>query len=153
MGSTVNLRIRSPRDFCAGAIFLFFGLGVLVIGRGYPMGTAQHMGSGYFPIVLGALLAILGAGTCIRSMVVAGDAIDPVGLRPLLLVLIAIGVFAAAVDSMGLAVATVLLTLIAAAASVESRWREVVVLTLALLGISVGVFVYGLGLPFKLSPF
>ena len=145
--------IRSPRDFFAGAIFLFFGLAVLVIGRGYPMGTAQHMGSGYFPVVLGGLLAILGSVTCIRSMVVAGHPIDPVGRRPLLMVLMAIGVFAATVDSVGLAVATVLLTLTGAAASAESRWREVVVLTLALLGISVGVFVYALGLPFKLSPF
>jgi hypothetical protein len=56
------------------------------------------------------------------------------------------------VDSIGLVAATVLMTLIGAAASPESRWREVVVLTLVLLGLSVGVFAYGLGLPFKLLP-
>ncbi len=117
------------------------------------MGTAFHMGSGYFPIVLGALLLILGAGICIKSLLVTGEKLEAIGLRPLLLVLLAIGAFATSVDSIGLVAATVLLTVIGAAASPESRWREVVVLTIALLGLSVGVFAYGLGLPFMLLPF
>jgi hypothetical protein len=57
------------------------------------------------------------------------------------------------VDSIGLVAATILMTLIGAAASPESRWIEVIVLTGVLLGLSVGVFAYGLGLPFKLLPF
>lgn len=149
----MNVRIRSPRDFFAGAIFLLFGLGAVVVGRDYPMGTALHMGSGYFPFVLGALLLILGAGICIKSLLVTGEKLEAIGLRPLLLVLLAIGAFATSVDSIGLVAATVLLTVISASASPESRWREVVVLTIALLGLSVGVFAYGLGLPFMLLPF
>ena len=149
----MDVRIRSPRDFCAGAIFLLFGLGAVLVGRDYPMGTALHMGSGYFPYVLGALLSILGAVICIRSLVIAGDGIESIGLRPLLLVLLAIGTFAASVDTIGLVSATVLMTVIGAAASPESRWREVIVLTIVLLGMSVGVFAYGLGLPFRLLPF
>jgi hypothetical protein len=74
-------------------------------------------------------------------------------LRPLLLVLLTIGAFAASVDYLGLVAATVLMTVIGAAAGPESRWREVVVLAIALLGLSVGLFAYGLGLPFKLLPF
>ena len=149
----MNARIRSPRDFCAGVIFLLFGSSAVLVGRDYPMGTAQHMGSGYFPVVLGALLLMLGAVICIKSLVIAGDRIESVGLRPLLLVLLAIGTFAATVDTIGLVAATVLMTVIGAAASPESRWHEVVVLTIALLGLSVGVFAYGLGLPFTLLPF
>ena len=149
----MNVRIRSPRDFFAGAIFLLFGLGAVVVSRDYPMGTALHMGSGYLPFVLGALLLILGAVICIKSLVLAGDAIESIGLRPLLLVLLAIGAFAVSVEPIGLVAATVLMTVIGAAASPESRWREVVVLTLALLGMAVGVFAYGLGLPFTLLPF
>lgn len=149
----MNVRIRSPRDFFAGAIFLLFGLCAVLVGRDYPMGTTFRMGSGYFPIVLGALLLILGAGICIKSLVVTGEKLETIGLRPLLLVLLAIGAFATSVDSIGLVAATVLMTVIGAAASPESRWREVVVLTIALLGLSVGVFAYGLGLPFMLLPF
>jgi hypothetical protein len=149
----LNARIRSPRDFFAGAIFLLFGLCAVLVGRDYPMGTALHMGSGYFPFVLGALLLMLGAVICIKSLVIAGEAIESIGLRPLLLVLMAIGVFAVSVDTLGLVAATILMTVIGTAASPESRWREVVVLTIALLGLSVGVFAYGLGLPFMLLPF
>ena len=149
----MNIRIRSPRDFFAGAIFLSFGLCAVLVGRDYPIGTALHMGSGYFPFVLGALLLILGAIISIKSLVITGDAIESIGLRPLLLVLLAIGAFAVSVDTIGLVAATVLMAVIGAAASPESRWREVVVLTIALLGLAVGVFAYGLGLPFTLLPF
>jgi putative tricarboxylic transport membrane protein len=149
----LNIRIRSPRDFFAGVIFLSFGLCAVLVGRDYPMGTALHMGSGYFPFILGALLLILGAIISIKSLVIAGDAIESIGLRPLLLVLLAVGAFAVSVDTIGLVAATVLMAVIGAAASPESRWREVVVLTIALLGLAVGVFAYGLGLPFTLLPF
>ena len=146
------MRIRSPRDFFAGAIFLLFGLCAVLVGRDYPMGTALHMGSGYFPLVLGALLLLLGAGICIKGLVIDGEGLESIGLRPLLLVLLAIGAFAVSVEPIGLVAATVLMTLIGASASPESRWREVVVLTIALLGLSVGVFAYGLGLPLRLFP-
>jgi hypothetical protein len=149
----LKVRIRSPRDFFAGVIFLLFGLCAVLMGRDYPMGTARQMGAGYFPVVLGALLVLFGSVISVRSLVAAGEKLEDIGLRPLLLVLLAIGAFAVSVDSMGIVAATILMTVIGAAASPESRWREVVVLTLALLGLSVGAFAYGLGLPFKLLPF
>lgn len=123
------------------------------MGRDYPMGTARQMGAGYFPVVLGALLVLFGSVIGVRSLMVAGEKLEDIGLRPLLLVLLAIGAFAASVDSMGIVAATILMTVIGAAASPESRWREGVTLTLALLGLSVGAFTYGLGLPFKLLTF
>ena len=149
----MNARIRSPRDFFAGVIFLLFGLCAVLVGRDYPMGTALRMGAGYFPFVLGALLLILGVVICIQSLVVAGEGLEAIGWRALSLVLLPIGAFAATVDSIGLVAATILMTVVGAAASTESRWREVVVLTIALLGLSVGVFAHGLGLPFQLLPF
>ena len=149
----MKVRIRSPRDFFAGVIFLLFGLCAVLMGRDYPMGTARQMGAGYFPVVLGALLVLFGSVIGVRSLMVAGEKLEDIGLRPLLLVLLAIGAFAASVDSMGIVAATILMTVIGAAASPESRWREGVTLTLALLGLSVGAFTYGLGLPFKLLTF
>lgn len=149
----MKVRIRSPRDFFAGVIFLLFGLCAVLMGRGYPVGTARNMGAGYFPVVLGALLVLLGTVISIKSLMIAGEKLENIGLRPMLLVLLAIGVFAGSVDSLGIVAATILMTVIGAAASPESRWREVVVLTLVLLGLAVGAFTYGLGLPFKLLPF
>ena len=50
--------IRSPKDFCAGLIYLAIGLGAIYIGRELPMGTALKMGPAYFPTVLGWLLVV-----------------------------------------------------------------------------------------------
>jgi putative tricarboxylic transport membrane protein len=147
------MHIRNPRDFYAGVIFLSFGLCAVLVGRDYPMGSALRMGAGYFPFVLGMLLLVLGAVICGKSLLIPGENLETIGLRPLLLVLAGIAAFAASVDSLGLITATILLTVIGAAASPESRWREVAVLTVALLALSLGAFVYGLGLPFKLLPF
>jgi hypothetical protein len=149
----LNVRIRSPRDFFAGLIFFLFGLSAVVVGRNYPMGSALRMGPGYFPCVLGTLLLGLGAAICFRGLATDGEPVEPIGLRPLLLVLAGIGFFAVTVDTVGLVAATVLLTAIGAAASPESRRHEVVIVTIVLLCMSVGIFAYGLGLPFKLLPF
>ena len=148
----MSIRIRSPRDFCAGLIFLFFGALAAYVARDYPMGSAVRMGSGYFPYLLGILLALLGVAICIKSLVIRGERIEAASPRALLLVLGAVGVFAATIEIAGIVIATVLLVGVGAAASPESRLREVVVLIVFLLALAVGVFTYGLGLPFKIFP-
>ena len=148
----MSISIRSPRDFCAGLIFLFFGALAAYIARDYPMGSAARMGPGYFPYLLGILLALLGVVICIKSLVAHGERIESASLRALLLVLGAIGVFAGTIESAGIVIATALLVGIGAAASPESRLREVVVLIVFMLALAVGLFTYGLGLPFKIFP-
>jgi hypothetical protein len=103
-------------------------------------------------LILGALLAALGLIVCARGLALEGKRIERVRLRPLLLVLAAIGAFAASVESAGIVITTILLVAIGSAASPESRPGEVAALTALLLGLSVGVFTYGLGLPFRIFP-
>ena len=56
------MRIRSPKDFWAGLMFIGFGLFAAIWAyANYQMGTAVRMGPAYFPIVLGGMLAVLGA--------------------------------------------------------------------------------------------
>ena len=148
----MSIPIRSPRDFCAGLIFLFFGVLAAYIARDYPMGSAVRMGPGYFPYILGILLALLGVVICLKGLVVHGERIESASLRALLLVLGAVGVFAGTIESAGIVIATTLLVGIGAAASPESRLREVAVLVVFLLAVAVGVFTYALGLPFKIFP-
>ena len=148
----MSIPIRSPRDFCAGLIFLFFGVLAAYIARDYPMGSAVRMGPGYFPYVLGILLALLGVVICIKGLAIPGERIESASLRALLLVLGAVGVFAGTIESAGIVIATTLLVGIGAAASPESRLREVAVLIVFLLALAVGLFTYGLGLPFKIFP-
>jgi hypothetical protein len=131
---------------------LFFGGVATWVARDYPMGSALRMGPGYFPTILGGLMLLLGAAAFVRGLVFRDERIEPVRARPLVLILGAVGVFAATIESAGIIVATLLTVAIAAAASSESRLVEVVALLVLLLGLAVGVFTYALGLPFKLWP-
>ena len=60
-------REPSP-DALAGLIFIAFGLGSIWIASGYELGTARAMGPGYFPVVLGGLIAILGGSLTVRAL-------------------------------------------------------------------------------------
>ena len=55
------MRIRSPRDFWAGLLFVGIAALFIALASQYRFGEAHRMGPGYFPIMVGALLAILGA--------------------------------------------------------------------------------------------
>lgn len=116
------------------------------------MGSTMRMGPGYFPLVLGVLLALLGLATCIRGLAIKAERVENVRFRPLLLILGAVGIFAIAIEGAGIVISTILTVAMAAAASPESRPREVILLVAVLLAVAVGVFTYALGLPFKLMP-
>jgi len=133
-------------------LFLFFGGVAAWVARDYPMGSAVRMGPGYFPLVLGVLLALLGLAACIKGLAIRGEPVDRLRFRPLALILGSVGLFAITIETAGIIIATVVTVAVAAAASPDSRTREVVLLIIVMLALAVGVFTYGLGLPFKLMP-
>jgi putative tricarboxylic transport membrane protein len=147
-----EMKLRGPRDFLGGLIFVVFGVAAAVTARDYPMGSAMRMGPGYFPFLLGCLLAAMGLIIMARGLLHAGPSPEATFWRPILLVLGAIGTFAITVESLGLAVATALLVGIGAAASPESRPRETMWLLAGLVAFALGVFVFALKLPFKVWP-
>ena len=63
------MQIKNGKDFWAGLMFVSFGLAFVLIARNYPMGSAVRMGPAYFPTVLGAMLAVLGAMVLFRAFV------------------------------------------------------------------------------------
>jgi Tripartite tricarboxylate transporter TctB family len=66
------MRIKSPRDFWAGLMFIGTGLFFLIWAYAYyQMGTAVRMGPAYFPFVLGGLLAFLGLLVFIEGFALA----------------------------------------------------------------------------------
>lgn len=152
MSSTGGTRIRHSKDFYAGLIFIFFGGLAVLLARGLPMGTAMRMGPGYFPTSVGGTLALLGAVVAARALWWSSEAIKPWMLRPLLLVLGAVLVFAFLIDSLGLVPATLALILISSLGGGEFRLWEVVLLSLVLAVLAVSLFVYGLGLPLRVWP-
>jgi hypothetical protein len=145
------MRIPRSKDFYAGLLFLGFGILALLVGRNYTMGSALRMGPGYFPSILGWLLSGLGVIVAVRGLLGADDPVERIALRPFL-VLTAILAFAIALEPLGLVVSIVLLIGISALAGHEFHWIETIVLTLVLLVLSIAVFVWGLGLQFKVWP-
>jgi Tripartite tricarboxylate transporter TctB family len=144
--------IKNPKDFYSGLLFATFGLAAIVIGRDYPMGTAVRMGPGYFPTILGGLLLMMGSIVALRSFAGRGTTLGGIALKALVLVLGAVSFFAGAIESLGLAVCVVAVVLISSLANDKFRPLELVALLVAMLGLAVGLFAYGLSLPFKVWP-
>ncbi len=145
-------KYSKSKDFYAGLIFIFFGLFAIMEARHYPLGTAASMGPGYFPLVLGGILILFGLVISGRSLWLSGETLKPLALRPILLITIAVLAFALLLEPGGVALATLALITISSLGGSEFRLREMVLIYLGLAALAVGLFVYGLGLPFKVWP-
>ena len=147
------MRIKSPRDFWAGLMFIGFGLFFAIFAVvNYQMGSAVRMGPAYFPAVLGGLLGFLGLMVFVESFVMEGPLVPKFNFRPLVLILVACVVYGYLIKPLGLVVATVALVFISAFGGHEYRWKEVALLSVVLVVFSVLVFVKGLTLPFPICP-
>jgi hypothetical protein len=146
------MKIKAPKDFWAGLMFIGFGIGFAVIAQNYQMGTAVRMGPAYFPTVLGGLLAVLGLVIFLQSLVVEGPKVPAFLFRPLILILVAIVLFGIFLKPLGLVVASAIMLFVGALGGHEFRWKEVAILSVILIAFSVLVFVKGLGLPFPIWP-
>ena len=146
------IKIRSPKDFWAGLMFIGFGLFFLIGAAHYRLGSAARMGPGYFPSMLGGLLAVIGGIVFFRSLVNRGPAVAAIPLRLLLLITLSLVGFGYLLQPIGLVLALLLLIVLSARAGHEFRLREVLLLSFVLIVLSVVVFAKGLGLPFPLWP-
>jgi hypothetical protein len=147
------MRIKNATDFWTGLLFGGFGLFVsLYAAMHYQIGSAIRMGPGYFPTIIGALVALLGLLLMVTALRIPGPRLARVPLRPVALILAAGVAFGYLLKPLGLIAATAVLVIVSALGGHEFRWREVLVLAAALVIFSIGVFVFGLGLPFPLWP-
>lgn len=146
------MRIRAPKDFWAGVMFCGFAVVALLAARGYALGTAGKMGPGYFPLLLGVVLAGLGVLLVGRSLVIDGEPVPRLHLLPIAVIAFAVALFGLMIEPLGLVVTLAVLTIVTAWAGPEFRLLESSVLAVALIAFSIGVFVYLLGLPLALWP-
>ena len=148
------MRIRHQKDFWSGVMFLVIGLAFVGFAQDYDMGTAQRMGPGYFPTVLGGLLAILGLVISIAALrnEAPGGEIERFHFGPLLIVLGAVALFGLLLRPAGLVAALLVLIGVSAYASHEFRLREIVPLAAFLVLLVLAVFVWGLGLVIPIWP-
>ena len=146
------MHIRAPKDFWSGVMFIAFAATALLAARGYSLGAAGKMGPGYFPVMLGSVLALIGLILVVRSFVIDGDAITRIQILPLGIIAAAVVLFGVLLQPLGLVLSLALVTVVSAFASRESKPLEVAALTCVLAAFAAGVFVYGLRLPLPLWP-
>ena len=148
-------RILDSKDFYAGLIFILFGIFAILEARRYTLGTAASMGPGYFPRILGGTLILFGLIILVRSLWLSDESLKSLALRPLFLVTIGVLAFAVLLEPLGMVVATLTLISISSLGSWKFRLRELVkmaVLYIGLVVLAAGLFVYGLGLSFRVWP-
>lgn len=138
---------KSLRDLLAGLVFIALGAAFAGIAATYPIGTALRMGPGFFPVVLGGLLVLLGLAIVAESRL-AGDPtpIGPVPWRGIVLLSSAILFFGFTVRGLGLAPALFVATLLAAFSSARTGWLTGLLTATALTIACILVFVEALNL-------
>ena len=146
------MRIRSPKDFWSGLVFIAIAVAFMALAARYRLGTAEKMGPGFFPIMIGIVQAGLGAILLGRSFVLDGPPLERMRLSPLAITVVAVVLFGIALDWLGLAAAIAALVIVGAYADRSSRLVESIALAVALIFFSVAMFVWILGLPLQVWP-
>ncbi|MGH8781786.1 tripartite tricarboxylate transporter TctB family protein [Paraburkholderia sp.] len=142
------------RDYYGGALMMLIGLGAIVQGASYRIGSLTAMGSGFFPVALGAILVLLGiciAGSAHRT---PRDAVTdepaPIEWRGWLCILGSIVAFVALGKYGGLLPATFAVVFISALGDRDNSILSALLLALAMSAVCVVVFWWALQLQFPL---
>ncbi|MFD1892851.1 tripartite tricarboxylate transporter TctB family protein [Ottowia beijingensis] len=157
------MRIKSQKDFFAGLLYMVIGIAFAWGATTYNIGDGARMGPGYFPLLLGVILAIIGGIVMARALVVETPDGDPIGRwawKPLAFIIAANFLFGIllggwpllGIPAMGLIIAIVVLTFVAALAGDEFKFIEVLILAILLAVGSWAAFVWGLNLQFQVWP-
>ena len=155
--------IKSQKDFFSGVMFMAVGIAFAWGATHYKIGNGARMGPGYFPLLLGVLLAVLGGVITFKAMVVEtvdGEKVGSWAWKPLFFIIAANVVFGVLLGGLpsikfpafGLIVAIYALTFIAANAGDEFKFKEVAVLATILAVMSYLAFIVLLKLQFPVWP-
>lgn len=142
------------KDTIGGLLFAVLGAATIVIAMGYPLGTPMRMGPGYFPLLIGGMIGILGLVLMVQGVLKATpeDRIGSIPLGPAFFIMAAIAAFGMLINSWGLVVAVSALTLVARLSRREGTLLELTVTLVVLNLIAVAVFIVGLNLPLTVGP-
>ncbi len=102
------MKIKSQKDFFAGLMFMVVGVAFAWGATTYSVGSGARMGPGYFPLMLGILLALIGSVITFKALVVETEGGDKIGAwawKPLFFILAAnflFGILLGGLPSIGL---------------------------------------------------
>ena len=84
------MNIKSQKDFFAGLLYAAVGGAFAIGATNYNIGTGARMGPGYFPLLLGVLLGLIGLYIMFKALVVEtadGDKIGKWAWKPLFFII------------------------------------------------------------------
>lgn len=157
------MRIKSQKDFFAGLFYMAIGIAFAWGATNYTVGNGARMGPGYFPLLLGIVLTVIGAAVAFKAMVVETADGEPIGKfawKPLVFIILSNFLFGIllggmptfGIPAMGMIVAIYVLTVVSSMAGKEFRWVPTLVLATILAIGSWFAFVWGLKLQFQVWP-
>ena len=157
------MKIKSQKDFYSGLLYTVVGAAFAYGATSYNIGTGARMGPGYFPLLLGSILAVIGAIILFKSLVVetpTGDEVGSWAWKPLFFIIVGNVLFgillgglpSMGVPAMGLIVAIFGTTLVVSLAGDTFKLKEVLILATILSIGSYCAFVLLLKLQFPVWP-
>ena len=157
------MRIKSQRDFFAGLMFFAVGVAFAWGASTYTVGSGARMGPGYFPLMLGIVMALIGLGIMFTGLAVKTSDGEPIGKWAWKQIVFIIGANLAfgvllgglptfGVPAMGLIIAIYALTLIASLAGNEFDLKKVLILATVLAIGSYIAFIWALKLQIQVWP-
>lgn len=152
MQSAPTKRRPAMEDLLFGLFLAALAVMVFVATRKLQVGSAADMGPGYFPQAIAWGMLAFGVFFVGKSWVIPGDTILPPHWRALILIPLAVGVFAVLVMPAGLGLASFLAMVLASLASKETRLLEVIIFSAAISAASVLLFVKALAMPVPIFP-
>jgi hypothetical protein len=157
------VNIKSQKDFFAGLMFMGVGVAFAWGATTYSIGTGARMGPGYFPLMLGILLAVMGTAITFTALVterVGGDKIGKWAFKPLVFVIGANLLFGVClgglpsigIPAMGMMFGIYVLTFVASLAEKGMKIKATFILASFLAVLSYVAFVKVLKLQFPVWP-
>lgn len=157
------MQIKSQKDFFSGLMFMIVGGAFAWGATKYSLGTGARMGPGYFPMLLGLMLAGIGAIVAFKSLVVetvGGDKIGKWAWKPLFFIIGANLVFgvclgglpAIGLKPLGLMVGIYAVTFVASMAEAGWKVKNTLILASVLAVLSYLAFIKLLNLQFPVWP-
>ena len=144
----MKLDFRNNKDFWAGIMLIGTGVAAIFIARDYPFGSTLRMGPGYFPSMLGGILVLFGITITLMGLKRNDKIQGRWSPRALVVLPLSLVLFGVLMKHAGFMPALAALIFGSAAAGREFKFVEVLLLTAVLTGLSVAVFIWGLGLPY-----
>ena len=155
--------IKSQKDFFSGLMFTVVGASFAYGATNYSIGSGGRMGPGYFPLLLGVILAILGSAIMFKALVVEtqdGEKIGKWAWKPLFFIIAANLLFgillgglpSMGIPAMGLVAAIFGVTIVASLAGDSFNLKEVLILSVVLSIGSYLAFIMLLKLQFPVWP-